>query len=105
MIHTAQLGNFAGETMKKYIGTVMRSVDVRAIRIYVEFMNEHTPKHTPGSKDFLRQMARAIQGLPEKGMYREGPGMDPLDKQVLLEDIGHAWIRKALPIAEIDWLP
>jgi hypothetical protein len=105
MIHTANLGNFAGGNMKKYLGTVMRSVDAKAIRIYVEFMNEHTPKHTVGSKDFLKHMAHAVQALPEKGIHRDDPGLDRLDKQILLEDISHAWIRKAWPVAEIDWLP
>lgn len=87
------------------MGTVMRSEDAEVIRPYVEFMNANTVKSSPDSKVFLKGMAEAVQRLRVKGLYRSDPGISPLDRQLLLEDIGHAWIRKGLPVAEIDWLP
>jgi hypothetical protein len=105
MIDTAGTDNFAGDRMKKYMQTVLDSADVKATYLYVDFMNKNTVKFSQKSKEFLTHMAHAIQALPEKGMHRSDPGMPRLDKQILLEEIGHAWIRKGMPVAEIDWLP
>lgn len=103
MIHTAQGGNFAGDKMRKYIDTVMSSGNADAIRVYVEFMNANTVKGLESSKAFLKRMAYAIQALPDNRDHTAG--VDRLEKQILLEDVGHAWIRKSMPVAEIDWLP
>jgi hypothetical protein len=105
MIDTAQTENFAGDRMRKYMPTVMHSGEIEAIRPYVDFMNVNTVKMLDESKDFLKQMAHSVQALPEKGVHIDDKGLRRIDKQILLEDIGHAWIRKAMPIAEIDWLP
>ncbi len=105
MIHTAQSSHFSGDKMRKYMPTVMRSADINSIQPYVDFINGNTLKGLEESRDILKEMAHAVQALPEKGVHRDDPGLRRLDKQILLENIGQAWIRKGMPIAEIDWLP
>lgn len=105
MIDTALAENSVGDKMRKYMPTVMLSGDIEAIRPYVDFINSHTVKGLEESKAFLAKMAHAVQALPVKGVHMDDPGLNRVDKQVLLEDIGHAWIRKGMPVAEIDWLP
>lgn len=103
MVHTAQGDNFAGDKMRKYIDTIMSSGDLDAIKVYVEFMNANTIKSSESSKTFLKRIAHAIRELPDNP--DRTTSIDRLNKQLLLEDVGHAWIRKAMPVAEIDWLP
>ncbi|HUC95624.1 MAG TPA: hypothetical protein VMR76_01540 [Candidatus Saccharimonadia bacterium] len=104
MINTARGGNFADKQMRKYLDVVMASNNFDAIRVYVDFMNDHTVKGPDDAKDFLKRMAHAVRDIPLKSPVVSDTAIDRVKKQVLLEDIGHAWIRKSMPTAEIDWL-
>lgn len=106
MIETASGGNFAGQKMRKYLNLAVRSNNYDVLRLYVDFINAQTVKGPEDSKETLKEMAHAVAELPEQTYpIRQVEGIDRFERQVLLEDIGHAWIRKSMPVAEIDWLP
>jgi hypothetical protein len=103
MIRTAGPENFTDQRMRKYLDTIISTGNSETIRKYVDFMNANTVKGPDDSKEFLKRMAHAVLGMPLKA--RDNPtGIDRGERQVLLEDIGHAWIRKSMPTAEINWL-
>lgn len=96
--------NFADETMKDYFEFAMATKDDGVIASYVRFMNENITKGPTEAKEFMKKMAHTIQGMEVRG-FEAQDGMNGIVKQILLEEIGQAWIRKAMPVAEIDWLP
>lgn len=104
MLDLALAQNFADHTMRKYLTMVMESGNIGVIKTYVKFINEHTVKGPDDSKEFLKKMAHSVAKLPVSNSLHPG-GIGNIEKVELLESIGYAWIRKSMPVAEIDWLP
>lgn len=100
----ARTTNFGREKMEDYSDFALNSGDLGVTQLYVRFMNDNLNKHLVESKKFMHKMAHTIRDLPEKS-FEEKKGIDRFERQILLEEIGMAWIRKGMPVAEIDWLP
>jgi hypothetical protein len=96
--------NFGCEKMKDYSDFALNSGDIGVVQLYVRFMNQRLNKHLEEPKEFMHKMAHTILDLPEKS-FENQRGIEAIDKQILLEEIGMAWIRRGMPVAEIDWLP
>jgi hypothetical protein len=106
VIDAVSVYNFADIKLRKYLPLAIRSNDYEVIETYVDYMNSHTVKGPDDAKEFMKSMSHRIADLPETGLVRrDSPGLDRIQKQVILETIGQSWIRKSMPVAEIDWLP
>jgi hypothetical protein len=109
IVSAAYTANFADETLVKYQDVFMRTERHDMIREYVEQICRNTVKGPEGAWQRLKSLAHAVQALPTASrrvhFASEDAGLSDLHKQILLEDIGHAWVRKSMPIAEIDFLP
>lgn len=98
----AEATNFGRDEMQDHLDFILDSKDFGMIAMYVRFMNDNLSRHL--DKEFMKRMADKVKGLDERSAEHQD-GIDRLKKQDLLEDIGVAWIRKRMPVAEIDWLP
>lgn len=93
--------------MRKYQEVFMRTETYDFIKKYVDYIINHTVKGPESAKVTLKELAHRVKAVPVKSLYlyMNDPGLGEVQQQILLEDIGHGWIRKGMPVAEIDWLP
>ena len=103
MLDTAHTFHIQGREQQKYMKTIMESQSPKAISQYVRHMSVNTLKTSPDAKIFLKDMAHTIQTIPT--VTRPKNGVTQTDKQVWLEEIGMAWIRKRWSKDDIDFLP
>lgn len=96
--------NFGTDKMQEYLDFALDTRDPGVIALYVRYMNQNVTKGTDEAKDFMKSMAHGVRDIPIVS-FQDQDGLDRVVKQVLLEEIGQAWIRKSMPVAEIDWLP
>lgn len=98
----AEATNFGRDDMQDHVDFALGSKDSGVISMYVNFMNENLSRHL--DKDFMKEMAHKVLNLDERNQEHQD-GIDRFKKHELLKEIGMAWIRKGMPVAEIDWLP
>lgn len=104
MLDTAYTFHIQGRELEKYMETIIGTNSTDAITEYVQYMSINTLKTSPDAKVFLKQMAHSIQAMPIE-VRRPHGNVSETDKQVWLEEIGMAWIRKRWSVTEIDFLP
>lgn len=89
--------------MRNYLNTAIATDNDEVIAMYVDFAIRYTSRGTDEAQAFMKNMAHAVRDLPQSGLYTYEKRFAL--KAALLQELGMAWIRKAMPPEDIDWLP
>jgi hypothetical protein len=105
IINTLSYSKFAGLKLREYLDIAVRSKDFEVITEYVDFINPRTTKGSDDAMEFLKRMPHAIKDIETISLRRvDMNSFDHIEKQILLESIGQAWISKSMSVSEINWL-
>ncbi len=108
VVAAAYSGNFPVNYILPYQETFFRTGRNDMISLYVETVCKNTVKGPNESWQRLKSLGNSLKILPLSDKSYIAKSKDetftPLQKQLLLEEIGHDWIRKSMPLSEIDFL-
>jgi hypothetical protein len=107
IIGASTVGNRPGDFLAKYMDVFIESHNPDEIREYVERICEYTVKGTDRSKQTLKTLAHKIKDLRNCEDSAGSRTEIILEGEIVhwLQTLGYAWIRRSMPVAEIDWLP
>ncbi len=108
IIAAAFTGNFPVESILPFKDTFFRTGRHDMIRLYVENVCNTTVKGPEDSWKRLKDLGNTVKNLAiSKNSYfveSKDETFSVLQRQILLEYIAHAWIRRSMPIQELDFL-